>query len=127
MDAQALVPASTLTASQRGVAELLARAGIGIDGANPWDMRLHDAAVLDDALARGNLGLGEGYVAGLWDCERLDECFDRLLRAHLDREVHSPRLALRALHAKLVNRQSRRRAWDVGRAHYDLGNEFFAA
>ena len=127
MDAHAIVPASALTAPQRQVAELLARAGIGIDGARPWDMRLHDAAVLDDTLARGNLGLGEGYVAGLWDCDRLDEFFDRLLRAHLEREVHSPRLAWHALHAKLVNRQNRRRAWDIGRAHYDLGNDFFAA
>ena len=80
MDVHALVPASALTASQRQVAELLARAGIGLDGANPWDMRLHDAAVLDDALARGNLGLGEGYVAGLWDCESLDGFFERGLK-----------------------------------------------
>lgn len=127
MDTRALVAASTLTASQRQVAELLARAGIGLDGVNPWDMRLHDAAVLDDALARGNLGLGEGYVAGSWDCDSLDGFFDRLLRAHLEREARSPRLAWHALHAKLVNRQNRRHAWDVGRAHYDLGNGFFAA
>ena len=127
MDARALVPLSALSASQRSVADLLAHAGIGIDGARPWDMRLLDAAVLDAALARGNLGLGEGYVAGAWDCERLDQFFERLLRAHLEREVHSPRLAWRALQAKLANRQNRRHAWDVGRAHYDLGNDFFAA
>ena len=127
MDTRTLASASTLTASQRQVAELLARAGIGIDGAAPGDMRLYDPAVLDDALARGNLGLGEGYVAGAWDCERLDQFFDRLLRAHLERAAHSPRLAWHALRAKLLNRQNRRHAWDVGRAHYDLGNEFFAA
>ena len=127
MDTRTLASASTLTASQRQVAELLARGGIGIDGAAPGDMRLYDPAVLDDALARGNLGLGEGYVAGAWDCERLDQFFDRLLRAHLERAAHSPRLAWYALRAKLLNRQNRRHAWDVGRAHYDLGNEFFAA
>ena len=127
MDTRALAPASTLTAPQRQVAELLARADIGIDGARPWDIRLYEPAVLDDALARGNLGLGEGYVAGAWDCDRLDLLFDRLLRAHLEREAHSPRLAWHALRTKLLNRQNRRHAWDVGRAHYDLGNDFFAA
>ena len=78
MDTRALTPASTLTAPQRQVAELLARADIGIDGARPWDMRLYEPTVLDDALARGNLGLGEGYVAGAWDCDRLERERDRL-------------------------------------------------
>ena len=110
MDTRTLAPASALTASQRQVAALLARAGIGIDGALPRDMRLYDPAVLDDALARGNLGLGEGYVAGAWDCECLDDFFDRLLRAHHEREVRTPRLAWHALRAKLLNRQDRRSA-----------------
>lgn len=115
------------TAPRQWVAGLLGRADIRICGERPWDMRLHDAAALDRALAEGNLGLGEAYMAGAWDCDRLDMLFDRLLRAHLDREVHPARLAWRALQARLFNRQTRRRAWQVGRAHYDLGNAFYAA
>ena len=115
------------TAPRQWVAGLLGRADIRIGGERPWDMRLHDAAALDRALAEGNLGLGEAYMAGAWDCDRLDMLFDRLLRAHLDREVHPARLAWRALQARLFNRQTRRRAWQVGRAHYDLGNAFYAA
>lgn len=41
--------------------------------------------------------------------------------------MHPARLAWRALQARLFNRQTRRRAWQVGRAHYDLGNAFYAA
>ena len=115
------------TAPRQWVAGLLGRADIRVDGERPWDMRLHDPAALDRALAEGNLGLGEAYMAGAWDCERLDEFFDRLLRAHLDREVHPARLAWQALQVKLFNRQTRRRAWQVGKAHYDLGNDFYAA
>ena len=53
--------------------------------------------------------------------------FDRLLRAHLDREVKPAHALWYALQAKFSNRQSRRRAWQVGQAHYDLGNDFYAA
>ncbi|PNS08636.1 cyclopropane fatty acyl phospholipid synthase [Solilutibacter silvestris] len=115
------------TARRRWVAELLDRAGIHINGDSPWDIRLHDPAALDRVLAEGNLGLGEAYMAGLWDCTALDMFFERVLRAHLDREVHPARLAWHALQARLTNRQSRRRAWQVGKAHYDLGNGFYAA
>ena len=125
-------PAALDTASRRWVADLLARADIRIvtgapDAARPWDMQLHDPIALDRALAEGNLGLGESYMAGAWDCTRLDMFFDRLLRAHLDREVKPVHALWHSLRARFTNRQSRRRAWEVGRAHYDLGNDFYAA
>jgi len=107
------------------VADLLASADIQVNGDRPWDMQLHDPAVLDRALAQGNLGLGESYMAGAWDCGQLDGFFDRLLRAHLDRRVKPVRLAWHALQVKLRNRQDRSRAWQVGKAHYDLGNDFY--
>ncbi|MGH8084894.1 MAG: cyclopropane fatty acyl phospholipid synthase [Lysobacter sp.] len=115
------------TAPQQLVAGLLGRADIRINGDRPWDMQLHDPAALERALAEGNLGLGEAYMAGAWDCDQLDGFFDHLLRAHLDREVQPARLAWHALQVRVFNRQSRTRAWQVGKAHYDLGNDFYAA
>ena len=132
-DAPDRASASVLdTAPRQWVAGLLGRADIRLltnasDGGRPWDMHLHNPAALDRALAEGNLGLGEAYMAGAWDCERLDAFFDHLLRAHLDREVQPAQLAWHALQVKLFNRQTRRRAWQVGKAHYDLGNGFYAA
>ena len=57
------------TAPRQWVAGLLGRADIRLltdrsDGDRPWDMQLHDPTALDRALARGNLGLGEAYMAG---------------------------------------------------------------
>lgn len=52
------------TAPRQWVAGLLGRADIRIDGDRPWDMQLNDPAALDRALAEGNLGLGEAYMAG---------------------------------------------------------------
>ena len=75
----------------------------------------------------GSLGLGEAYVDGDWEAEQLDEFFCHVLRARLDREVKPLRLLLPVLRARVRNLQSARRAWRVGEAHYDLGNDFYQA
>jgi cyclopropane-fatty-acyl-phospholipid synthase len=119
------------TAPYRGdvaaLATLLARADVRLDGPRPWDLQLHRPRAAHRILAGGNLGLGESYMDGDWDCERLDELIHRLLRARLDRSVRSPQLLWAALRARLFNLQSEARAFMVGRQHYDLGNDFFAA
>lgn len=106
--------------------ELLAPADVGVDGKRPWDVRLRDSRALDHILRRGSLGAGEAFMRGWWDCERLDECFRRILAAHIDRRLvaSSWRLLLRAW---LSNPQRVSRAFDIGEAHYDAGNDLFAA
>jgi cyclopropane-fatty-acyl-phospholipid synthase len=108
-------------------ASLLATAGIAINGNAPWDIQLRGAGVLERVFDQGNVGLGEAYMDGAWEAERLDEFFCRLLRARLDQQIKPVRLLVHALSAKLLNLQTRRRAWQVGKVHYDLGNEFYAA
>lgn len=108
------------------LARLLAQADVELNGDRPWDIQVHDPRLASRVLARGSLGLGESYMDGWWDCEALDEFFCRILRARLDERV-STTLVWHSLRARLFNLQSLRRAWQVGEAHYDLGNEFFAA
>nr|EKX3870093.1 cyclopropane fatty acyl phospholipid synthase [Pseudomonas aeruginosa] len=48
-------------------------------------------------------------------------------RARLDREVQPLRLLAHALRYRLRNLQNIRRAWQVGRQHYDLSNELYKA
>jgi len=110
------------------LADLLAQAGIRIDGDAPWDIQVHDPEFYRRVLTRGTLGLGEAYMDGLWDAPQLDAFFDRALRAHLgDRlgGLHKVRIALAALTNALFNRQSARRARRVGECHYDIGNDVF--
>ncbi|MEA3588962.1 cyclopropane fatty acyl phospholipid synthase [Pseudidiomarina sp. 1APP75-27a] len=109
------------------IEKLLARADISINGSRPWDMQLHRADVLHDVLARGNLGLGEGYMRGDWDCEQLDEFFYRILRAQLGQEIKPTRFLWQHLKARWLNLQSRARAFQVGEQHYDLGNQLYQA
>jgi cyclopropane-fatty-acyl-phospholipid synthase len=109
------------------LARLLARADVRLNGPRPWDLQLHRPRAAQRILGGGSLGLGESYMDGDWDCERLDERIHRLLRARLDREVRHPALLWAALRGRLFNLQSRARAFIVGRRHYDLGNDFFSA
>ncbi len=107
--------------------ELLESAAIRVNGEQPWDMQLHDASLPERVFSLGNLGLGEAYMDGHWEADKLDEFFDRILNARLDAKVKPLRLAFHALRTRLINRQNRKRAWKVGKVHYDLGNEFYAA
>lgn len=107
--------------------DLLDKADIQVNGNRPWDIQIHDEGVPERALAYGNLGLGEAYMDGLWDAEHLDDFFYRLLRARIHDQVQPLRLVFHSLRARLMNRQSLRRAKQVGEAHYDLGNDFYEA
>jgi cyclopropane-fatty-acyl-phospholipid synthase len=123
-DSIATVPA-LLAGDQRAAARLLELAGVRIDGDRPWDIRIRHPDTIPRILARGSLGLGESYMDGWWECERIDEFIARVLRARLDEKVGRAGLMLAALKARLLNLQSERRAWQVGREHYDLGNDLF--
>lgn len=130
MTNNSLIHSSQVAEPPRWIADLLAQAGIRIDGDAPWDIHVHDPEFYRRVLLRGSLGLGEAYMDGLWDAPRLDEFFDRVLRADLDQKLgglHRVRIAIAALANLLSNRQSHQRAYDVGRQHYDIGNDVFAA
>jgi len=106
---------------------LLQKADVHVDGARAWDIRFLVAGVPERVLACGNLGLGEAYMDGQWECQQLDEFFAHVLRAHLDEQIDPKKLLFCALRARLLNLQTMRRAWQVGRRHYDIGNEFYQA
>ncbi|MDD2727744.1 cyclopropane fatty acyl phospholipid synthase [Malikia sp.] len=118
-----------LRASQARAAfeRLLALADVRVGGNRPWDIQIHHPGTFDRVLGQGSLGLGESYMDGWWDCERIDEFICRALRAGLDRQVRNPALLLLALKARLINMQSPARAWQVGQTHYDTGNLLFEA
>jgi cyclopropane-fatty-acyl-phospholipid synthase len=66
---------------------IAAAADVRFDGLRPWDLRVHDPNLFADLLRRGSLALGEGYVAGRWDCHQLDELISRLLQARANRPL----------------------------------------
>jgi len=109
------------------IARFLAPAGIELDGRQPGDIRVHDERCFQRFLAQGSLGLGEAYMDGWWDCDRLDVFTDKVLRGRLHEAASRWALLLPWLQAKVMNLQGRHRAWQVGEAHYDLGDDLFEA
>ena len=112
---------------RRRVTELLASAGVRLDGTAPTDLRVRDPRFFAEVLSRGSLGLGETYMDGAWDTDDLDGLLTRLMRARLHERVHGLDAWWTVARATLLNMQSRRRARRVGRVHYDLGNDLFRA
>jgi len=108
------------------VKELLSLAGIEINGSNPWDIQVHDEKFYKRAVTEVELGLGESYMDGWWDVEKLDEMIYRIIRADLQNKVKSNfKVALQLAGFYLINMQARRRAFIIGERHYDLGNDLF--
>jgi cyclopropane-fatty-acyl-phospholipid synthase len=113
--------------AKRAVQAIFAELDIGIDGERPWDINVHHQSFFKRILAGGSLALGESYMDGWWSCAALDQFFDRILRAKLDRKVSKEkRLLIAILKAKALNAQSRSRAYIIGKRHYDIGNRLFS-
>ncbi len=108
------------------LSQLLASANITINGKNSWDIQIHDPKAADLILAQGSKGLGESYMAGMWDCQRIDELICLILHSKLDAKIKSLSTLWYSLRAQILNHQTRTRAWEVGETHYDIGNDFFA-
>jgi cyclopropane-fatty-acyl-phospholipid synthase len=109
---------------------LAADAGFRFNGDDPWDVRVVDQRLYRRILTAGSLGFGDAYLDGWWECERLDQLFDRLLAVDADQRVDRwtrLRLIGDVLRHALFNLQSSRRAYQVGERHYDIGNDVFAA
>lgn len=110
--------------------ELLEGCGVRFNGDDPWDIQVRDPETYQRILNKGSLGFGEAYMDGLWECERLDELFYRLLRYDINEKIKGLnrwRLIGEILRNRLMNPQSYRRAFQVGEHHYDTGNDIFEA
>ena len=98
-------------------------------GAPAAGIRLHDWAAVTAAAARGDIGLGESYVEGLWDTPSVEAVATVALSnmEALGRYTYAglwQGLKFRLIH-RLVRANSRGGAARNIRAHYDVGNEFY--
>ncbi len=110
------------------VEEILERADIRLNGSRPWDLQVYNDRLFSRVLREGSLGLGESYMDGWWEAERLDEFFAKVLSAGLERENFGrvKKLLLSAGQI-LLNPQRRSRAYQIGEHHYDIGNDLYQA
>lgn len=110
------------------IRSLLDLAEIQVNGDHPWDIQIHNPKFYDRVVREVELGLGEAYMDGWWDCAALDDFFTRLLKANLDTKLKGDwKIWLHLARAKWLNLQSSARAFEVGERHYDLGNDLYQA
>src|SRR5690606_33830256 len=93
------------------------------------EIRINDWAMVQAIAARGNIGLGETYVAGLWDTPSIEDLIKLgLLNLDLFHDYDAANF-WNNLQFRLINRLTRanslRGAARNIRAHYDVGNEFY--
>jgi len=126
LQGEALAAPRKKAGAQETVQTVFAQADVRFNGARPWDIQVHNPDFFDRLLAGGSLALGESFMDGWWSCQALDQLFDRILSAELDREVpKNAALLWHAAKAKLINLQRKSRAGMIGKRHYDLGNRLF--
>jgi cyclopropane-fatty-acyl-phospholipid synthase len=110
------------------IQQLLLQTGIKLNGSNSCDIKVNNDRLYKRVLTKGSLGFGEAYMDGWWDCEHIDELIDRLLRDDIRNQLRTnlPIIML-ALASILFNRQSGKKAYNIGKAHYDIGNDLYKA
>lgn len=118
-------PANRTSRHETLLAEPLAEAGVRINGAEPWDPQVHHPGTFDRILAAGRRGAGEAYMDGWWSCDALDEFVCRILRAQVMDRIDRRKLVWPMMRSRLFNLQNQRRAFVIGDAHYDRGNDLF--
>ena len=100
-------------------------ADIRVGGDRPWDVRVHDERVYRRVITTGTLGLGEAYMDGWWDCDAIDEMVDRAQGTGLAGTLSTRLAPVQAVASVAHNQQSKRRSREVGRRHYDVGNDLY--
>ncbi len=104
----------------------LAEADVRINGNRPWDIRIHNERFYGAVLRGGSLAFGETYMAGWWDSAQLDELIARLFSNKITEKVRlTPAVILLFIGAVLGNPGKKSNAFEIGRRHYDLGNDLF--
>lgn len=91
---------------------------------------LHDWNVVRRVLARGDVALGEDYIAGAWDTDDIADVTSLFLLNESAFAAYGKggllsRIAL-MLHNRLVRRNSLSGSKRNIEAHYDVGNEFYS-
>ncbi len=110
------------------VVDILGKAGVTVNGSNPWDLKIKNENFYRRVILEGSLGAGESYMDGWWESDKLDQLFDRVFRFDLARYFKENwGIIWKGVKARLFNMQSRSRSFQVGKEHYDVGNELYKA
>lgn len=102
--------------------------GIKINGNNPWDPQIYNSNFYGRILKYGSLGLGESYMEKWWNCQHLDQLITRILKNGVPWIAALNPMALYLfIKSRFKNISPKEKAFNIGKVHYDLGNDLFKA
>lgn len=111
------------------VVNSLKKAKIEIDGPNPWDIQVRDNRFYSRVIKDRSIGLGEAYMDGWIEIDAIDELIGRLYTSGVGQDRNLTALSGKEiwtlLKSVLGNPQTYFRSFEVGKRHYDLGNDLF--
>ena len=116
-----------LAISERIISILFGRAGITIGSSSEDDICVNDLSFFSDLLFGDSLGLGDSYIAGKWDSNKIDELVFKILSSGIYQKVSRLYNIVQSITRKFSNPQSRTGAKQVIEQHYDLPANFFAS
>lgn len=67
----------------RKMTDLLAEVDIQVNGSRSWDLQVHHDCFFKRVFTQGLLGLGEAYMDGWWDVDKLDQFICKALSSDL--------------------------------------------
>ena len=98
-------------------------------GSPEADIQIHDWSVVTAIASRGDIGLGETYIAGLWDTSSIENLTALSLKNLEEFRGYAYAGFWASLKFRVVNRLMRTNSLKGAsrniRAHYDVGNEFY--
>ena len=91
-------------------------------------VQINDWKFCEDIFLKGDIGLGESYIAGYWDCEDISKLIKLGIENYkeLERVIKGSYLKILFYRFRhLLNRNSKKGSQSNIFAHYDIGNDFF--
>ena len=73
--------------SETIITDVLKLGDIKINGSRPWDMTVHDKRLYSRLLSDRELGLGESYMDGWWDCPAIDQMVEHIYSANVPAQL----------------------------------------
>jgi len=113
--------------TEKSLETFLSRAGIQVNGNRPDDMRIVDLRFYKQWFFEPSLAVGESYMEGWWECDRLDELFFKLCRYYPNESLYPLSRWFTKFKNTLLNMQTPMRSKKVAEKHYNLGNRLYAA
>ena len=108
------------------IKEILYVANIPLNSSEPWSLHVKDERLWQRVMSQKQLGLGESYMDGWWECKAIDQMLTKLLAVNL-KDVLKPNLGLvlSFLRSSLINRQRFGQAARNAKFHYNIGNDLY--